>query len=1135
MIERCYGCMEEYDSDYGLCPNCGYEPETDVESPIHMQPGVTLHGRYLIGKVLGFGGFGVTYMGWDFTLQQKVAIKEYLPSEFATRMIGQTQVTVFGGKKEEQFGDGMDQFVEEARRLARFQSEEGIVRIYDSFAENNTAYIVMEYLDGETLTAYLERNGKLAVDAAIAMLTPVMKSLENIHKAGIIHRDIAPDNIFLTRDGQVKLIDFGAARYATTSHSRSLTVIIKPGYSPEEQYRSRGDQGPHTDVYALAAVLYRMITGVVLPDSMERRANFENHGKDIVIPPSKYCKINQNQENALLNALNVRVEDRTPTASKLLAELSGTGSVKRIHGRINTLSVTRWPLWAKLLIPVSGVAVLTVLILLLTGVIGPKGSLETGFMLNEGEARVPSVVNYSVDVAQDRMLDGNLKCRIIGSEYSDVIPANMVIHQAVLAGQVVELNSVVDVYISVDQGGPGLEQGVMPFVVYKPENEARSLLEAAGLTVRKESAYSDIVAEGLVMAQSIETGTDISAGGMVTLEVSKGEDPNKREPSSELVVLSREEYELYVGDSVTLHPRGGDGAYSYESSDKNVVTVGRDGEVEAVGFGSATITVSSGEAEAAVCSFVVQDYQMTITPESLTLFAEATANLSVSGIPGNATITWSSGNDGIATVNENGTVTGVATGETTIVATWKNGKQTYTAEIPVQVEASGITLSTYKIGSFYVGETRTITAETSPADRKVNWVSSNPKVAKVNENGVVTAVSGGTAVITASFESFSESCEVTVIQPSIGLTKGSISLFVGDGATLSATVTPSGTAVTWTSDNNGVAKVSGGRVTAVGDGQTTIRAKMTIAGITYEAACSVMVNQPSVALSRGSVSLMPGDSVSLTASTNPGGVAVTWSSSNSGVATVNNGKVTAVANGTANIVATISYGGKTYKSGCTVTVADPSITISTSSDVITFSEIDNGTCTLTANVTPDGGTVEWSSSNPSVAPVTGNGTTATVKAISEGSATITATYTVKGKQVQDSCTISVQKAASTLNLVNFAYASSGTVDSFWVSGTTTSNYALDRLECYGTARSNALGIEVSDTASPYYFGDGVYTFEASNLTSYFINQYKSLYNAYALVAGVLGADQSVTMYITLTCYDNSGNSITRTMTYLIYS
>lgn len=153
------------------------------------------------------------------------------------------------------------------------------MRVFDSFEENGTAYLVMEYLEGETLTALLEREGKLEPERAITLLEPVIRSLETVHATGIIHRDIAPDNIFLTKDGRVKLIDFGAARYATTSHSRSLTVIIKPGYSPEEQYRSRGEQGPWTDVYALAAVLYRTITGETPPDALERRAFYEKSGR----------------------------------------------------------------------------------------------------------------------------------------------------------------------------------------------------------------------------------------------------------------------------------------------------------------------------------------------------------------------------------------------------------------------------------------------------------------------------------------------------------------------------------------------------------------------------------------------------------------------------------------------------------------------------------------------------------------------------------------------------------------------------------------------------------------------------------------------------------------------------------------
>ena len=290
MSRRCLGCMELFGDEFEICPHCGYIVGTHAEEAIHMEPGTILHDRYIIGKILGYGGFGITYIGWDGKLEQKVAIKEYLPGEFSTRMPGQSQVTVFNGEKSEQFHDGLKKFIDEAKRLAKFQNEPGIVKIFDSFEENETAYIIMEYLDGETLTDYLKREKTIPEDQAVNMLMPVMNSLQTVHAEGLLHRDIAPDNIFLTKTGEVKLIDFGASRYATTSHSRSLTVIIKPGFSPEEQYRSRGDQGPYTDVYALAATLYKMITGKTPPDAMERRAKYENQNKDILEEPHKLNK-----------------------------------------------------------------------------------------------------------------------------------------------------------------------------------------------------------------------------------------------------------------------------------------------------------------------------------------------------------------------------------------------------------------------------------------------------------------------------------------------------------------------------------------------------------------------------------------------------------------------------------------------------------------------------------------------------------------------------------------------------------------------------------------------------------------------------------------------------------------------------
>ena len=215
MEKRCLGCMELFDGNYDICPHCGYVINSKAEEAIHMDPGTLLHDRYIIGKVIGFGGFGVTYLAWDGKLEQKVAIKEYLPGEFSTRIPGESTVTVFSGDKSEQFRSGLEKFVDEAKRLAKFQNEEGIVKIFDSFEENMTAYIVMEYLDGMTLSEYLKEVGTISEEYAIQMLMPILKSLQIVHQDGLIHRDIAPDNIFITKKGECKLIDLVASRFDT--------------------------------------------------------------------------------------------------------------------------------------------------------------------------------------------------------------------------------------------------------------------------------------------------------------------------------------------------------------------------------------------------------------------------------------------------------------------------------------------------------------------------------------------------------------------------------------------------------------------------------------------------------------------------------------------------------------------------------------------------------------------------------------------------------------------------------------------------------------------------------------------------------------------------------------------------------
>ena len=928
MKYRCYGCMNEYQADSWICPNCGYDQRTSPENALHMRPGSLLSNRYLIGKVLGFGGFGVTYLAWDHVLQQRVAIKEYLPSEFATRSAGKTDVTIFSGNKAQQFADGMSKFLEEAKRLAKFQNEQGIVRIYDSFEANNTAYIVMEFLEGGTLEDYLKKVGKVPIDQAIDMLSPVIKSLESVHKASIIHRDIAPDNIFLTNDGQVKLIDFGAARYATTSHSRSLTVIIKPGYSPEEQYRSRGEQGPHTDVYALAAVLYRMVTGETPPDALERRAYLENKKKDTLIPPTKFCKISKNQENALLNALNIYAESRTCTAEDFLNDLTSTEEIRRVKGKIKVLDLMKWPLWAKITVPTLGITAIIALALLLTGIVEFGGNPLQVFTLGGNSVRVPNVVNSSVGVAQEKLEKSSLNSVISGREVSETLPANMVLRQGIDAGSVVDKGTQVDLYIS---AAPEIEAepGTMPDLSYYTETEAKAALERLGSEVLVEYEYSDDVAEGLVIRSSIGYGEPLPENEPVTLYVSKGRDPAASEESSDdepdaSIQLNRSSLSLFVGDSVSLSASGSDGPFTWSSSNPSVASV-ENGAVTAVGKGSATITVTSN-GSAATCAVTVQDYSISLNESELNLFAGESKTLSVSGVPAGSNMTWSSSNSGVAAIN-GGTVTAVSNGSSTIT---------------VQVSIEG--------------------------------------------------------------RSFSDSCVVNVTSGGISLSKTNVELFPGGSETISATTTPGGRSVTWSSSDTSVATVSGGRITAVSAGSTTIEARFSYGGKIYSQHCNVHVSSASVTLSHSAVSLSPNKSTQIIAYTTPDGQPVSWSSADPNIAIVENGTITAVNSGQTEITVSFTVQGVTFSDSCSVHVRDPEFSISPNS--LSLDEGETAHLSVDGNVAISIHDIKWSSSNPSVATVSDYGR---VSAISGGNAVISAVITYKSNQYQLTCNVSVRE------------------------------------------------------------------------------------------------------------------------------
>ena len=304
----CPYCMSEVNKESNTtCPHCKCDFSKALELHHQLKPYTILAGKYLVGGVLGEGGFGITYLGFDLNLEIRVAIKEFYPNGYASRESQNTNaLTAYSGKNMDIVYKWRDNFLKEARSLAKCSHLSGVVKVREFFQENNTAYIVQEYLEGKTLKEYCkEKGGKLPVEQLLNSLEPVILALGEVHKEGLIHRDISPDNIMLLKGGQMKLLDFGAARDFTEEGEKSLSVLLKPGYAPEEQYRTKGNQGPWSDIYAMAGTIYKCITGITPPESMERMRKDELQKPSalgIAIPP--------NVEKALLKAMEVYAEKR---------------------------------------------------------------------------------------------------------------------------------------------------------------------------------------------------------------------------------------------------------------------------------------------------------------------------------------------------------------------------------------------------------------------------------------------------------------------------------------------------------------------------------------------------------------------------------------------------------------------------------------------------------------------------------------------------------------------------------------------------------------------------------------------------------------------------------------------------------
>ena len=320
---RCFQCMEEI-TGYP-CPNCGYDPAKCPSQSFVLRPGTILRGKYVIGAVLGQGGFGITYIGWDLALERKVAVKEYYPMGQVSRNAANSNTLEWNTSEQARLaqGGGMDYFLKEGRKMARVADIPQVVNVLDIFQENETAYIIMNYSQGQTLKTYLKRNGPLGWAEAETIFLPVVNAMEQVHKAGLIHRDLSPDNLMLLPDGSVKILDLGAAKDLNINTGASSMQVAKHGFSPLEQYLQRGGSGPWSDVYALAATMYYSLAGVLPLPSVDRMAE-DTLRWDL----PQLTALPENVLTALQRAMAISPKARTQSMAEFASQLTAPVTVQ---------------------------------------------------------------------------------------------------------------------------------------------------------------------------------------------------------------------------------------------------------------------------------------------------------------------------------------------------------------------------------------------------------------------------------------------------------------------------------------------------------------------------------------------------------------------------------------------------------------------------------------------------------------------------------------------------------------------------------------------------------------------------------------------------------------------------------------
>ena len=303
MADLCMNCFQ-LKGRSRICPKCGFPEDAEPAQPYYLKPGTVLAEHFIVGTVIGVGNYGITYRCYDTTLGVLVAVKEFFPDGFVSRAAGEKRVWLLTQNQGHRYRDMVQRFMMEARSIAQFGEASDIVNVYDYFEENNTAYIIMEYVNELLLQDYLEQEGRIEPQRAIQIADSILGALKKIHARGILHRDISPDNIFILKDASVKLFDFGSARL---KESKVIgEKVIKPGYSAPELYKSgEEDQSYHTDIYSVGAILYHMVTGV-RPMEANRRIRNDR----LQSPRELGIDIDRGLDRVIMEAMAIRIDLR---------------------------------------------------------------------------------------------------------------------------------------------------------------------------------------------------------------------------------------------------------------------------------------------------------------------------------------------------------------------------------------------------------------------------------------------------------------------------------------------------------------------------------------------------------------------------------------------------------------------------------------------------------------------------------------------------------------------------------------------------------------------------------------------------------------------------------------------------------